>query len=173
MDESPIMKSKIILFFLSALVAQAYEPYNSFIEKWEGRRYGVYIDSTGNPTIGVGFNLKTANDELKRAANSGRMTDEQINHFLEIEVIEAKNRAIKLFSSFHSQPEEIKLILVDLSYNLGNNRLKNFIKFRAAINGHDYKEAARELIASRWFGQVGRRSRHHVEVLLSFSQDKS
>lgn len=165
------MLRKTIVFCLLSLVARADEPYNSFIEKWEGRRHKIYIDSLGNPSIGVGFNLKTTNENLKNAAKSGVLTDEQIDYFLEREIIIAKNRAAKFFSTFYAQPEEIKLILVDMSYNLGN-RLHGFIKFQAAIDSYDYGDAAAELFNSKWFGQVGKRSKHHYHQLLEIRAEK-
>lgn len=160
---------KAILLSLLALSAHAVEPYNSFIEKWEGRRYGVYIDSTGHPSIGVGFNLKSAEGTLKELvkAQDGSLSDGQINYWLEREVLKAQNIARKNFESFDFQPLSVKLILVDLCYNLGN-KIEQFVKFKEAIESYDYKLAAAELMNSKWYKQVGKRARHHCYVLNSF-----
>ena len=77
----------------------------------------------------------------------------------------ATRDAQQLFRSYGEQPAAVQLILTDMAYNLGLNRLSRFPKFRAAIEAKNYQEAAKELIDSRWYEQVGNRSKNHVRTL--------
>lgn len=60
------------------------------------------------------------------------------------------------------QPDEVKLIVWDMAYNMGETRLLKFVKFRKALLRRDYVSAANEMMDSRWYHQVGRRGRSLV-----------
>ena len=145
------------------------------VKDFEGERLTVYVDSLGNPTIGVGFNLrrKDARDRLTAVgadyeailAGSASLTPRQSQELFEFCLAEATAMARSIFLTFDQQHEEVQAILIDMSYNLGS-RLRQFTKFRRAINSMDYVAAANALVDSKWYRQVGRRSEHHVSVLL-------
>lgn len=60
-------------------------------------------------------------------------------------------------------PEEVKAILTNMAFNLGKRGLKGFRKMLAAIKLGDWGTAANEMENSKWFNQVGDRSKRLVE----------
>ena len=73
--------------------------------------------------------------------------------------------AKKVFPSFDKQPKKVQILLVSLTYNLGEGGIQKFKKFRAAIELRDYKRAAKELKDSAWYKQVGKRGPKYVSIL--------
>lgn len=174
--------NKTIAAILTAwpLIVEAAD-YTSFIKKWEGYEPVAYKDTRGNWTIGYGFNLSDSSAKAKLAAHGlnpqslirgGNISASKAEMLLVQEVAIAKVIARENFPSFDSHPFEVRQILVDLSYNLGENKVDDFVDFRAAIAKKDYKTAAAELVDSNWYSQVGKRSRNHVATLRSIVKPK-
>ena len=147
------------MFFvgLPALIGQTGEEYKAFISHWEGVRYVKYKDSLGHWTVGVGHKL--LNNEIK-----DEYTHEDIEKFWKTDFKRAHSDAGRLFGPLENYPVSIRLILVDLSFNLGYSGLGKFTRFRAAIASRDYKSAAKELENSLWAKQVGRRATNHINT---------
>jgi hypothetical protein len=53
-----------------------------------------------------------------------------------------------------------------MCFNLGGSRLSKFRNTIAACQNHDWKEMARQMEDSRWFKQVGRRSKELQAMVL-------
>jgi lysozyme len=64
----------------------------------------------------------------------------------------------KLYNDFYKLPEEVKLILCNMMYNLGYTRLSKFSKLKKAINDNDWKEASKQMHQSKWRTQVPNRA---------------
>jgi len=56
--------------------------------------------------------------------------------------------------------------VVNMCFNLGGTRLSKFKNMLAACKKHDWNEMARQMEDSRWFGQVGRRSKELQDLVL-------
>ena len=67
---------------------------------------------------------------------------------------------------FKNLPEAIQRVIVNMCFNLGGTRLSKFKNMLAACRKHDWNEMARQMEDSRWFGQVGRRSKELQELVL-------
>lgn len=153
------------------------EEYIDFISHWEGREREVYNDIRGIPTIGVGFNLQRADAPQLlsavgadyRAVLGGRLAlnDQQIDWLLQHDIDSARGEVIARFPAFDTYPREVKLILVDLMFNLGQGTFNEFQRFGLAIRQLNWLRAADELEDSQYFHQTGRRSRAHVDTLRS------
>jgi GH24 family phage-related lysozyme (muramidase) len=148
----------------------------------EGYRERTYLDSRGIPTIGVGFNL-TRHDAREKLEDVGANYDlviskkqdldrNQVLRLLSYDIETARSDARSLVRNYDSQPEEVKLIIDDMAFNLGRTRLSGFKKFISALERNDYKSAAAEMKDSRWFNQVGNRSRYlHGKMLKIADRD--
>lgn len=146
-----------------------------FIEKHEGKRNSVYLDSKGIETIGIGFNLrKPSAKSLINAvganysnilAGKEKLTNDQIYKLFNLDVQTAINDARKIFSNFNSLPNDIQKVLVDMSFNLGYSKLSGFIKLKTAIENLDFVTAAKEMKNSKWYTQVGNRSIELVNLM--------
>lgn len=147
------------------------------VEKHEGRRYEVYLDTEGHPTIGVGFNLDRhgAHEVLYhlgiahvRVLNgSQRLTDAQIDALLAGDIAVSVASARAACPSFDALPEGVQLALIDMAFNLGRGGLSGFRGMLAAIAHGDWLAAATEALDSRWARQVGRRALEDVALMLS------
>jgi lysozyme len=152
---------KILLFSLLCSLANAAPNYYAFISKSEGVRLIPYKCSMGFDTVGVGHKFEIG-EKIK-----ARYSESEIRELFNQDLRESMAIAKNVFPSFDSQPDEIKLILVSLSFNLGKGGINKFKKFRAAIEAKNYKQAARELKDSRWYSQVGLRGKKYVSILNS------
>lgn len=146
----------------------------AFIKDHEGYRPYVYNDSRGIPTIGIGLNLLRP-DAKKIAAQAGAdydailsgkqaLTDDQIKDIFRITLGIAYQDAKKWVPQFDSLPKNIKLGILDLSFNLGYTRLSKFVKTKKHIASGDYNSAADELQKSKWATQVGKRAQGIIKL---------
>jgi len=144
------------------------------IERHEGKRNKVYSDTLGVPTIGIGFNL-TRNDASQRLSNVGanlrevlngkELTNEQIYTLFKEDVAIATSDAQSFLPGFDQQPESVKNVIINMAFNLGLNRLSRFNKFKQALENRDYQEAANQMINSKWYNQVGNRSKELTNIM--------
>jgi len=145
-----------------------------FIERNEGREYKVYNDTRGNPSVGVGFNLNRPGAEKTLAKlglkkedilNGQKLKDFQIDLLLTQDVAQAAKIANRFVKNYDELPNPAKIVLVDMSFNLGEGKLNEFKKLKAAIEKEDFDTAAKEMVNSNWFGQVGDRSKKLVRIM--------
>jgi lysozyme len=55
--------------------------------------------------------------------------------------------------------------MLDLCFNLGASRLATFVRFLRAMSIGNWTVAAAELMASKWYGQVGKRGPEIVALI--------
>lgn len=144
----------------------------------EGNRTSIYLDSEGNRSIGVGFNLEradknTVKNDLLRAGisddtanrllagdRSATITQEQIKKLLDADFEAHKKMAINFAggqSAFDSHPENIRNILINMTFNMGAGGIASFKNLKTALDAKDYNGVAREIVDSRYCTQVGGR----------------
>lgn len=159
------------------------EELSQLIEKHEGREHSVYTDTTGNPTIGVGFNLNR-DDAQQLLGGIGAdynailnrrqaLNDQQINALLQMTINEATKSAQQFIPDLAQQPKPIQMVLVDMAFNLGDRGLKQFSKLKTAIENKDYATAAQEMINSRWYSQVKGRGEELVKMMQQAAQSQN
>ena len=141
------------------------------IKRHEGEVLEIYEDSLGYLTFGVGHLIKEDDDEyglpVGTPVSQGRVDD-----VYAIDFIKHVNETIHLFESkggeeFYDLPEDIQHVLVNMTFNLGGTRFGKFNNMWKAVVSEDWKQMAVEMEDSRWFGQVGRRSKELQEQVLS------
>jgi lysozyme len=147
------------------------------VERNVARRHRAYFDSDNNPTIGIGFNLRRddARDKIEglgidydQVCNQQvELTDEQIDDLLITDLAKAIDDANALFANFDDLIPARQIVLVDMAFNLGKNRLSGFGKMIAAVAAEDWDEAANQMINSAWYRQVKSRGERNVEVMRS------
>jgi lysozyme len=163
-DENPLLsKDPIILSIIDRVTFH------------EGYHTKVYYDSVGVPTIGVGFNLtrKDAPKIMKKiGANlnkikSGKaeLTKKQVTSLLHNSLTQAKTDCLKIVKNFNSLPSHIQGVLIELSFALGINRFLGFKRFLLNIQQRKFKNAAKELLTSKWAKQVGNRANTLAGIL--------
>ena len=154
-----------------------YDDIKKFIIEHEGYRNKVYLDSVGVPTIGIGFNLLRPDAKIvlsKLGLNyndvlSGKtiLTDDQVMEIFKMSLKIAYADVKNYIPNFDLLPKNIKLGLIDMSFNLGYNRLNKFVKTRALIQSKNFKGAADEIMKSKWADQVGNRAKNIAKLFSS------
>jgi len=132
--------------------------------KHEGYVGEIYLCSEGYPTFGIGH-MVTETDIEHTWPVGTPVTDDRILDVFEEDCKEAYTDACALFLNFESLPLDAQRVAVNMAFNLGRNRLgkfKNMIKY---VNEGNYLMAANEMINSKWYGQVGRRSKELVDIM--------
>lgn len=146
-----------------------------FTKKWEGFREFMYYDTEKIPTIGYGSNLTQSHikSELK---SLGYNINDLLSGRVGIKETDAKqllsfgmNQALSDAKSFVSNWDELdpiaKLILIDMSYNLGATRLGKFVNFKSALENLDYYTASKEMVKSKWYRQTKGRAKSLVSMM--------
>lgn len=116
------------------------------IERHEGRRPFFYYDTLGNPSIGVGRNLRSG------------LSDDEINLMRDNDIRRASlavSNALPWTANIDSLRREI---LVEMAFNMGIEKLLMFKKMLDACRTADYETAANEMKNSLWAGQVHARA---------------
>ncbi len=92
------------------------------------------------------------------------LTNDQIEYLFELSYKNALQTATTFIPDLSSHPKNVQKVIIDMAFNLGN-RLLNFVKLKQAINNRDYNLASQEMIQSKWYNQVGRRSKNLVNLI--------
>ena len=162
----------ILVVLPTAALGSDLKELTSYVAEWEGFRATSYRDTTGHLTIGYGFNLDRNNAEsiLGVSAIGYRsglvsMSKEEAGRLLAADLVISETSARKLVANYDSLPKKVRMVVVDMAYNLGEAGLRKFVKFRAALGQKNFSLAAAELVNSNWYRQVKRRGVEHVKVL--------
>lgn len=115
----------------------------SMLKRHEGFRHVPYRDSRGVWSIGYGFAL------------TGGLTEHEATLILESRVKKLRRRLPISIGFWHDLSIARQEVLVCMAYNLGVSGLLKFKKMLTALQIHDYKQAAAEMLDSLWALQVG------------------
>ena len=117
----------------------------------------TYIDSTGNPTVGYGFN-RNAYPYLPAT-----MTKEQADQYFIPIYQDARKRAQKFSGSAwdYLSPNQ-QGIVIDMAYNLGD-KLYDFKNMQKNLQNYNIEGTKKEMVNSKWYKQTGNRSKYNVE----------
>lgn len=113
----------------------------------EGRRVKAYKDSMGILSGGIGRNLQDV-----------EFTDSEIALMFANDLERADFAARALFPSFGMLSDNRRAALVNMAFNMGQERLSEFHHMRDAIESGDFDAAADAMIDSLWAKQVGARA---------------
>jgi lysozyme len=119
----------------------------------EGYRQYVYKDSMGIPTIGIGFNLEEG------------FTKEESMLILRLRLSKLITELCDRVPVFTDMSQIRKIVLLDMSYNLGVPGLLKFRKMLAALCERDYQLAAKEMLDSRYASQVKGRAQRNALMM--------
>ena len=130
----------------------------------EGYVAEIYLCSEGYPTFGIGH-MVTEEDMEHTWPVGTPVTDERILEVFKKDCEIAYTDACTLVLNFAGQAPDAQRVLVNMAFNLGRNRLSKFKNMLKYVNEGNYLMAANEMINSKWYGQVGRRSAELVDMM--------
>jgi len=116
----------------------------------EGVRSSAYQDSEDLWTIGVGRLI----DEKK----GGKLSADEIEYLLDNDIDKIINQTTREFDWYYDLSEIRKEVILNMAFNLGIGGVKKFKNMIGALKRHDWEDAAREMLDSKWSGQVGQRA---------------
>ena len=138
------------------------------IENDEGCKYEVYLDHLGLPTCGIGHLIKE--DDPEHGLEVGTKIDEErVNELFETDIKETIDECKLIYNDFDDLPEEAQYIIANMMFNMGRPRLSRFHKMKQAVDNRDWKEAANQMIDSRWYKQVPNRANLLVNRMKSIN----
>lgn len=145
------------------------------IMRHEGLRLRVYRDTKGIRTIGYGCNLEAP--EAKKVCyqagvsyiglmvGTDKLTEEQAKNILTLQVFGVIEDAMKLFPNFLEMPNNVKIVVCDMIFNLGAAGFREFVHLNAALNAGQWKVAASCMQHSLWYAQVGQRAKDDIALM--------
>jgi lysozyme len=142
------------------------------VKRFEGFEDKPYKDTVGKTTIGYGRNLESnplTLSELQVLLNrvnwKSKKDAEDWAEMLLKHDLQNHVKELKYNFNLAEQPENVRVVLIDMAYNVGVPRLGLFIGMIHAIKNKDYTEAATELLDSRYAEQVKSRAVSNAKML--------
>ena len=138
------------------------------IKRHEGEVLEIYEDSLGYKTLGIGHLCQPEDPEYNWKVGT-KVSEEVVNMYFENDFYKHLAETIHVFGTeeaFYNLPETIQRVLVNMCFNLGANRLGKFKNMLKACSNEDWEEMSVQMEDSRWYGQVGRRSKELQEMVL-------
>ena len=130
-------------------------------KKNEGHRSKVYLDSEGIQTIGWGFTIRDL--ELSKAV-SDIIIDEKIEKI--VYVLSTDER----FKFLNSCPSMVSSVVIEMCYQLGVDGFLKFKRTIRALSVGNYKEAALEMVNSKWYSQTPERAKQLSDIIHNITE---
>lgn len=146
----------------------------SLIKKHEGGfRDKIYLDTADKPrrTVGYGFNIDDATIRSfmpTDVVNGKRLLTQPEADEIFDKIFRVAETDAELFAgskTFYDLNPVRQYVLKDMAYNLGLRKLQGFQEMQKALRKGDYEEAANQMIDSKWYKQVGNRSKFLVDLM--------
>ena len=131
----------------------------------EGFEYEIYLDHLGYPTLGVGH-LITEKDEEHGKPVGTPISEQRIRECLDQDIEIVCSELDRNEPWWRNLDDNRQRILANMCFNLGYPRLSNFKRFLAAVQTSQWETAAREMMDSKWSGQVGDRAKRLRDRML-------
>ncbi len=120
----------------------------------EGVEHKPYKCTAGYLTIGVGRNIEERG-----------LSDDEIDYILNNDVNIATDELVASFDWYADLDPIRQRVVIDMVFNLGMPRFKQFKNMIAAIEAGDWMEASNQMMDSRWAEQVGLRASRLAEMM--------
>jgi lysozyme len=117
------------------------------LEKQEGYRQYVYMDSVGVPTVGIGRNLRDKG-----------LSHDEAQYLLANDIRDCQNELWQFVPVYRELDDVRKVVLIDMAFNLGIEGLLGFRGMLKALADKDYKLVSQHMLDSKWATQVGTRA---------------
>ena len=131
------------------------------LERDEGVKYEVYLDHLGYPTFGIGHLITDADPECGASVGT-KVDSDRVKEAFETDVESVLSDCDRLYVQFEHLPEEVKLIVANMMFNMGYTRLSKFKGMKYGVNTRDWNMAADEMVDSNWYRQVTNRAERLV-----------
>ena len=144
------------------------------LKQHEGLRLSPYKCTANKITIGYGCNIQdTENAQMLKFYNlmsfdeivacmdmqeDFSITEETAETILKVQLERTEKEAKKLIPNFEQLSQDRQDAMTDMLFNLGATKFLKFRKMLAALEAKNYKEAAKQMLDSKWSKQVKKRA---------------
>ena len=125
----------------------------------EGVETYAYKCSENKITIGVGRNVD-------KAGGLG-LSDDEVDYLLQNDIDRVISELESEYDWFSDLDDIRQDAMIDISFNLGQTRLRAFKKALSAMSEGDWDNAADQFMDSRWSDQVGIRAKNLTNMIRS------
>jgi lysozyme len=155
------MKTLLTIISLITTLNLYSESLKEQLIRHEGYRTQIYKCTAKANTVGIGFNIDANKRIFDMIVDDPKnISSEEIEMLFQYSLQIAIDDAYKILPNMDSYPEQVYKVLVDMSFNLGYNRLSKFKNFIHALKQRNYASAIVEMKDSIWYDQVGDRSKY-------------
>lgn len=123
----------------------------------EGIKHVTYKCSADRLTFGIGHLVLPDEPEYDQPVGTPVSSD-RVTECFDRDVGTVIEESKRLYPQFDNLPEEVKLIICNMLFNLGLPTLSKFKDMQAAINDRLWDEAADAMLDSKWARQLPNRS---------------
>ena len=127
------------------------------LEEDEGCMRKTYLDHLGYKTVGIGHLCKEGEPEFDMEVGTP-VSEERVAELFKKDIGWTISDCQKLVPDFDMLPEEVRLIVANMMFNMGVNRMSRFLRLLAAVEERRWGKAADEMLDSKWATQVPARS---------------
>ena len=120
----------------------------------EGFRSSVYQCSLGFDTIGYGFAIKDL-----------ELTEKEAEHLLTNRVSQKHLHLLDNLDWYSDMPPEVQGVVLEMVYQLGFSGFKKFKKAISNMKDKNWKDAATEMLDSRWAKQTPNRANQLADIV--------
>jgi len=136
------------------------------LEVDEGCKYEIYLDHLGYKTFGIGHLCKATDPENDMDVGT-EVSEERVKDCFNKDIELVISDCELLYDDFDYLPEEAKLIISNMMFNIGFPKMKKFVGMKAGVDARDWNKAADEMIDSNWYKQVPNRAGRLVKRMRS------
>jgi len=122
--------------------------------KHENLKLFPYHCPAGRLTIGVGRNIE----------DNGISKDEAM-YLLENDIKRCINELKEIFPDYNELPQNVRMVLIDMIFNLGKPRFLKFKHMIEAVKNRNWAKMIKEMKNSRWCNQVKNRCEDDVRLV--------
>lgn len=139
----------------------------------EGIRLSPYFCTEGKLTIGVGRCLDTnplSDEEIAFIGHDCRekpITKDQAFYLLRHDIIDVKNKLDKNLPWWKNLNDDRQYVLIDMCFQLGLGGLLKFKKMLTYLSTGFYRQAAEELMNSKYARQTSARAERNKHCLIN------
>ena len=128
----------------------------------EGVESHAYLCSQNFTTIGVGRNIDAGNEGRSRGLG---LSDDEVDYLLQNDIDRVTEELDGEYSWFAGLNNARSDAMIDISFNLGQTKLRSFRKALQAMGSGDWEEASKQFLDSRWREQTGNRAVELAEII--------
>mgnify|MGYP003647718563 FL=1 len=134
----------------------------------EGCVHKIYLDHLGLKTLGIGHLCREGEPEYDMEVDTP-VSEERVNELFDKDIAWTVKDCYKILPDFDMLPEPTRLIVCNMMFNMGVNRMGMFKNFLAAVEDRDWEKAAIEMEDSRWHKQVTARADRLIKRMRDLS----